>query len=204
MKRFLKLLTISLTSGCIFSCSAGDGGAAITPVIPDASTQTTVKILQMTSQRSFCGSNFSSALSNNQMNVKVDFNNDKTFNVAFTFYDTPCSASGTDTVGNTIGSYAFNGNYAVTTLAGNVIMTVASSTMTIFAGDHPETSKKFVEWMNSCSDMEGSFSYSQNTTLSLSLGPQCSANVARAFPFTAHGSSIESTEDSINRFVRTE
>ena len=187
----------------IFSCSAGSGGgAAPSPVIAPASTQTSVKVLQVDSQRLLCGSSFSSALQDNQMNVKVNFGKDKTFNAVFTFYDSSCFASGT--VGNVIANYTFSGDYAVTTVAGHVVMTVASSTMTILAGEFPAATKKIVDWMNSCSNMDGSFSSSQDTTLSLSFGPQCNANIARAFPFTALGSSIETTEDDINHFAKTE
>ena len=202
MKKLSKLMAISTTLFFIFSCTGGSngGGGSLTsavPEIPDARTVPSVKTLQVNSDQLLCGSSFSSALNDNQMLVKVLMNNDKTFTGTFMFYDKPCSAS--EVSGDPIATYNVSGIYAVTDFAGRVVLTVTNSSMTILAGDYPAATKKFVDWMNSCSDMEGSFSSTENTTLSLALGPKCDASVSQAFSFVRHGGSQETNETALNR-----
>ncbi|AZZ37910.1 hypothetical protein CIK05_14235 [Bdellovibrio sp. qaytius] len=206
MKQLLKLITLSTTLFCIFSCSGGSGGptVAVAPAseLPDARTIPSIKSLKVEADHILCGSSFSSELADKQMLIKTSFNDDKTFSFAITFHDSPCFATGTN--GNKIATYNFSGVYAVTDIAGHVVMTVTNSTMTILAGDYPAATKKFVDWMNSCSNLEGSFSSTQNTTLSLPLGPKCDANVTHAYKFIAHGSSQETTEEELNHLLITE
>lgn len=204
MKKFVKLFAIYLASLSIFSCSGGGSGAPVeitpaAPVLPDARTIPSVKNLKMNTKNILCGSNFSSELSDNQMLVNTSLNDDMSFVVTFTFYDSSCATSAT--LGNVIATYNLNGIYAVTTAAGDMVLTATDSKMTILAGDYPHATKKFVDWMNTCSNLEGQFSPNQNTTLFLSLGPKCDANVTRAFNFLANGESTASSEADLNRLV---
>lgn len=227
MKQFLKLIILHVLLLSIFSCTGGAGGGGAssssetavaplpvpvpavpgsttpttptTPNLPAASTLISVKLLQLDEEQFQCGGGFSSYLKHNKVSIKVLFDADRTFKAVVNFYDSPCSNLAL--AGNKIATYTVGGDYAVTTVSGTVIMTITSSIMTINAGEFPTSAKNMVDWINGCANLVGTFSSSQNTTLSLTPGPDCKNVKGQSFSFPIVGSTVESTEEGIRRFV---
>ena len=227
MKQFLKLIVLHVLLLSIFSCTGGSGGGGgassssetviapvpstpvpsvpgstptpTTPNLPAASTLTSVKLLQIDGEKFQCGDGFSSNLKYNKVGIKVLFGVDRVFKAVANFYDSPCA--NLESAGNKIATYTVGGDYAVTTVSGTVIMTITSSIMTINAGEFPTSAKNMVDWINSCANLVGTFSSAQNTTLSLTPGPDCRNVDGQGFLFPIVGSTVESTEDGIKKFI---